>query len=123
MRLASFSRAVLIALGFLPTQILAADTLSTNGFTSCSANSTIQVKKLDISYTRSTREVTFDISGTNEKEQNVTASLTVYAYGNEVYSKDFNPCSSDNYIEQLCPGRSLLSLLSLNLCFIRLTLL
>lgn len=111
MRLASVSNAVLIVLGFWPTQILAADTLSTSGFSSCSANSTIQVKKLDISYTRSTREVVFDVSGTNEKEQNVTASLTVYAYGNEVYSKDFNPCSTDNYIEQLCPGESLIPLL------------
>ncbi|RJE25928.1 DUF907 domain-containing protein [Aspergillus sclerotialis] len=99
----SFSTAVLIVLGVWPTCILAADTLSTSGFSSCSTNSDIQVKKLDISYTRSTRQVTFDVAGTSEKEQNVTASLVVYAYGNEVYSKDFNPCSSDNYIEQLCP--------------------
>lgn len=110
MRPVSFSRAGLVVLGLWPTQILAADTLSTSGFSSCSTDSAIEVKKLDISYTRSTREVTFDVAGTNEKEQNVTASLTVFAYGNEVYSKDFNPCSSDNYIEQLCPGNPFLSL-------------
>ena len=101
-----FSTAVLIVLGIWPSCILAADSLSTSGFSSCSTNSDIQVKKLDISYARSTRQVTFDVAGTSAKEQNVTASLIVYAYGNEVYSKDFNPCSSDNYIEQLCPSKS-----------------
>lgn len=99
------SRAALIILGLLPTQILAADTLSTSGFSSCSKDSEIQVKKLDISFTRSTKKLNFDVAGTNPKEQNVTASLTVHAYGKEVYSKDFNPCSSDNFVEQLCPGK------------------
>ncbi|KAG2414208.1 hypothetical protein HFD88_003399 [Aspergillus terreus] len=93
----------LLALGLMPARTLAADTLSTNGVSTCLDGSDIEVQKLNITYTRSTRQLVFDVSGTNEKEQNVTASLSVTAYGNEIYNKDFDPCSSDNYIEQLCP--------------------
>ena len=59
---------------------------------------------MHITYTKSTKQVVFDVSGTNAKEQNVTASLEVYAYGNEVYTKEFDPCSSDNHVAELCPG-------------------
>lgn len=100
----SLASLALIALGLMPARTLAADTLGTNGVSTCLDGSDIEVQKLDITYTRSTRELVFDVAGTNEKEQNVTASLTVTAYGNEVYSRDFDPCSSDNYIQQLCPG-------------------
>ncbi|KAL4896295.1 hypothetical protein BDV59DRAFT_132419 [Aspergillus ambiguus] len=99
----SITHLALLALGLMPTRILAADTLSTNGVSTCLTGSDIQVQKLNITYSRSSRSLDFDVAGTNEKEQNVTASLTVTAYGNEVYSKDFDPCSTDNYIEQLCP--------------------
>lgn len=105
MRAIPSSLAALLILGFLPAQILAADTLKTTGYTLCGTNSDIKVHNLDLSYSRSTRELTFNVAGTNQKELNVTASLEVYAYGKEVYSKDFNPCSPDHYIKQLCPGR------------------
>ena len=105
MRAIPLSRATLLILGFLPAKILAADTLSTTGFSLCAADPDIQVQKLDLSFTRSTRELIFNVAGTNEKEQNVTASLEVFAYGKEVYSNHFNPCSSDHFIEQLCPGK------------------
>lgn len=101
----------LLALGLMPARTLAADTLSTDGVSTCLDGSDIEVQKLNITYTRSTRQLVFDVAGTNEKEQNVTASLTVTAYGNEIYNKDFDPCSSDNYIEQLCPGMYLQSLI------------
>jgi hypothetical protein len=91
-------------LGFLPAQVLAADTLSTNGISTCLTGAEIQVQKLDVTYTRSTRVVVFDVAGTNEKQQNVSASLSVYAYGNQIYTKQFDPCSSDNYVKELCPG-------------------
>lgn len=95
---------LLIALWVTP--ILAADTLTTSGFTTCDPKSDVKVQKLDISYSRSSRQLNFDVAGTSEKEENVTASLTVFAYGNQVYSKQFDPCSSDHYIKQLCPGKS-----------------
>ena len=106
MRLVYLSQLGLIALGLLPTT-LAADTLSTDGASTCLKGSQIEVKKLHITYSRSTREVVFDVSGTNAKEQNVTAALSVTAYGKQVYNKDFDPCSDDNHIDQLCPGTSL----------------
>ncbi|KAL4950068.1 hypothetical protein BDW69DRAFT_62827 [Aspergillus filifer] len=81
----------------------AADTLSTGSLSTCLTDSDIQVNKLDISFSKSTKELTFDVSGTNKKEQYVTASLSVTAYGKDVYNKDFDPCDETNYVSQLCP--------------------
>lgn len=92
----------LLGLGVVPA--LAADTLSTSGFNLCMTDSDIKVQNLDVTYTRSTNEVVFDVAGTNSKKQNVTASLTVTAYGNQIYSKDFDPCGSEIHVERLCPG-------------------
>ncbi|KAA8650006.1 hypothetical protein EYZ11_005010 [Aspergillus tanneri] len=103
MRILSFLRLTLLVLSLWPARIIAADTLSTDGVSTCLDGSDIEVKKMHITYTGSTREVVFDVSGTNKKVQNVTASLEVFAYGNKVYTKDFNPCSADNHIAQLCP--------------------
>ncbi|KAK1148300.1 hypothetical protein N8T08_010109 [Aspergillus melleus] len=103
MRILSFSRLTLIGLSLWPAQILAADTLSTDGVSTCLTGADIEVQKMHITYTKSTKQVVFDVSGTNAKEQNVTASLEVYAYGNEVYTKEFDPCGSDNHVAELCP--------------------
>ncbi|KAL4885369.1 hypothetical protein BJY04DRAFT_146831 [Aspergillus karnatakaensis] len=90
-------------LAILPAASYAVDTLSTGGVSTCLEDSAIQVNKLDITFSRSTREITFDVSGTNAEVQKVTASLSVTAYGNEVYTKEFDPCHHDNRIDQLCP--------------------
>ena len=58
---------------------------------------------MNIQYNRQTKQVTFDVAGTSEKEQKVTASLVVTAYGKQVYQKDFNPCDKDTLVQQLCP--------------------
>lgn len=93
----------LLSLGLIP-QALASDTLSTSGFQMCLADSGIKVTALDVTYTRSSKEVVFDVAGTNTKEQNVIASLTVTAYGNEIYSKEFDPCGHEIHVAKLCPG-------------------
>ncbi|KAL8943308.1 MAG: hypothetical protein Q9216_001151 [Gyalolechia sp. 2 TL-2023] len=93
----------LLALGILPAGVLGADILKTSGFTSCLDDSAIRVDKLNIAYDRSRGKLLFDVAGTSAKVQNVTASLTVSAYGNEVYTKDFNPCDEDSKVDQLCP--------------------
>lgn len=98
--------APLLLLGTLPLGVLGGDILQTNGFSTCQANSDIQVNKLNISFNRATKKIDFDVAGTSEKAQNVTASMTVTAYGKQVYQKDFNPCSSDNFVAQLCPGNN-----------------
>lgn len=107
MRPSSFYQTALHALGFLTPQVFAGGTLSTKGISSCLANSEIEIQNLDVTYTRSSKELTFDLAGTNAKEQDVIASLTVYAYGNQIYSKQFDPCSSEHQIDKLCPGKFL----------------
>ncbi|KAJ5172339.1 hypothetical protein N7492_004932 [Penicillium capsulatum] len=92
----------LLGLGLVP-QALAGDSLSTKGFDLCMNGSPIQVKKLDVSYTRSDKHVTFDVAGTNAKEQKVIATLTVTAYGNQIYAREFDPCGSQIHVPKLCP--------------------
>ncbi|KAJ5476217.1 hypothetical protein N7475_001946 [Penicillium sp. IBT 31633x] len=92
----------LLGLAIVP-QALAADTLSTNGFHLCMTDSAINVQKLDVTYTRSSGVVVFDVAGTNANEQKVEASITVTAYGHEIYTKDFDPCGDDIHVDELCP--------------------
>lgn len=100
-----------ILLGLLPTRALAANVLSSSGFTNCQGtNSTIQVNRANVSFDRDTLAVVFDVSGTSDEVQNVTASLSVTAYGQQVYQKDFNPCDAATKVVQLCPGRTIVGL-------------
>ncbi|KAJ6149649.1 hypothetical protein N7471_000848 [Penicillium samsonianum] len=92
----------LLGLAIVP-QALAADTLSTSGFDLCMTDSAINVQKMDVTYTRSTGVVVFDVAGTNAMEQKVSASITVTAYGNEIYSKEFDPCGDEIHVDELCP--------------------
>lgn len=94
----------LLGLAVVP-QALATDTLSTSGFNLCMTNSAIQVQNLDVSYSRSSKELVFDVAGTNSKEQKVTATLTVTAYGEQVYTKTFDPCGTEIHVDKLCPGK------------------
>ncbi len=99
----TFSHLTFVVLALLPARSYAADTLSTGSLSTCLADSDIQVQKLDINFSRSTKKIAFDVAGTNTKEQNVTATLSVTAYGNEVYTKEFDPCDNTNHVDQLCP--------------------
>ena len=91
------------ALGALAPQAQANDILKTSAFTTCIDDSAITVQKLNISFDRSTHHIVFDVSGANSKEQKVTATLSVSAYGKEVYTKTFNPCDDSSKVDQLCP--------------------
>ena len=92
-----------IALSALPVSVLAADVLSTDGYSLCSTSNSITVDALDASYDRNTRKITFDVAGTSTKEQKVLLDLVVTAYGKQVYQKDWDPCGSEQYVEQMCP--------------------
>ncbi|CAG7999485.1 unnamed protein product [Penicillium salamii] len=92
----------LLGLAAVP-QALAADTLSTSGFNLCMTDSAINVQKMDVTYTRSSGVVVFDVAGTNAKQQKVTAAITVTAYGRELYKKEFDPCGDEIHVDQLCP--------------------
>jgi hypothetical protein len=94
-----------LLLASAPLGVLAGDILKTNGYNSClDKTGSIKVNKLDIEFDRSTKKVKFDVSGTNEKEQKVMATLTVHAYGREVYKNEFDPCEGSTKVDQLCPG-------------------
>ncbi|KJR82574.1 uncharacterized protein SPSK_03042 [Sporothrix schenckii 1099-18] len=82
----------------------ATDILQTTGFNNCGGNdTTVTVQKVDIQYNNANKTVTFDVAGSSAKVQNVTAILNVTAYGAQVYSNSFNPCSASTFVEQLCP--------------------
>ena len=98
----SFIRSALAA-SALFSGAIASDILSTNGFTNCIINSTITVNNVDIQFDRSTNLLTFDVAGTSAESQEVTATLTVTAYGVNVYTKTFDPCAADTKVDQLCP--------------------
>jgi len=95
--------ASLFLLSALPAGVLGAQILKTDGFSPCGGNSDIQVQKMDISYDNSNKKVVFDVAGTSKKSQEVMAKLTVFAYGQEVYKNEFNPCSENTKVDQLCP--------------------
>lgn len=99
---------MLSLLATLPVRVLANDILSTEGFTSCVDNPTIKVTALNITYNRNTRVVDFNAAGVSTQVQNVTAFLTVSAYGIPVYNNSFNPCDQSTFVKQLCPGMPLL---------------
>ncbi|KAK3657625.1 hypothetical protein LTR56_002400 [Elasticomyces elasticus] len=91
----------LALLSILPVGVLGGNILSTTGFSSCMNNGTVKVEKLDVSYDKNTRVLTFDVAGTSDIVQNVTATLLVSAYGKQVYTKEFNPC--DTGMPEMCP--------------------
>jgi hypothetical protein len=86
----------------LPLGVLGTDILTTNSFSTCLDNSDIRVDKLDVTYDRNTRKITFNIAGESTTAQNVTAKLVVSAYGKQFYEKTFSPC--DQGMTQMCPG-------------------
>ncbi|ATY58978.1 DUF907 domain [Cordyceps militaris] len=87
----------------LATGAMAADILTTSGFSDCGSDATIKVDKVDITYNNADKTVVFDVSGTSTREQNVTAHLSVSAYGNQIYERSFNPCDDATFVQQLCP--------------------
>ncbi|KAF7929463.1 uncharacterized protein EAE98_005381 [Botrytis deweyae] len=101
--ISTLSTLSLVLIGTLPGRVLAAQTLTTTGYTSCLADSNISVQKMAVTYNNDAKTVTFDVAGSSTKSQNVTAEINVTAYGISVYSNTFNPCDSTTFVEQLCP--------------------
>ena len=71
----------------LPARVLGANILQSNGFSECSTKSDITVQRLNIQFNKDKSVVTFDVEGTSNKVQEVTATLTVLAYGQQIYQK------------------------------------
>ncbi|KAL5118486.1 hypothetical protein ACEQ8H_003662 [Pleosporales sp. CAS-2024a] len=93
-----------LLLASAPLPVLAGDILKTDGYSSClNGTAEIKVNRLNIEFNRATKQVVFDVSGTNEKEQKVMATLMINAYGRQVYKQPFNPCDDSTKVTQLCP--------------------
>ncbi|KAI0478534.1 hypothetical protein GGR56DRAFT_326750 [Xylariaceae sp. FL0804] len=99
----SIRRLAICAVAFSTSGVLADQILATSGFTNCDSDSDIVVNNVNIKYNNNDKTVTFDVSGTSTKEQNVSAVLAVTAYGQDVYTNKFKPCDESTYVEQLCP--------------------
>ncbi|KAI1430154.1 TRP-domain-containing protein [Xylaria sp. FL1777] len=99
----SVRKAAILATALLATGVLSDDILVTSGFNNCNNNSDITVDNVDIKYNNADKTVTFNVAGTSTKEQNVTAKLTVTAFGQDVYDNEFNPCAQATFVKQLCP--------------------
>ena len=86
--------------------VLGEDILKTVGFNNCNSAKAAQVsvQKIDISYNNDNKTVSFDVKGTSTAVQNVTATLNVTAYGQQIYSNSFDPCDEATFVQQLCPG-------------------
>lgn len=94
------------AFAILSTTVLCEDILETIGFSNCqNGTATIEVERVNIEYNNENKTVSFDIRGTSNKEQNVTAELSVTAFGSDIFSNSFNPCDRATFVERLCPGR------------------
>jgi hypothetical protein len=91
-----------LLLGTLPVSVQSVDVLTTNGFSLCSTSTDVHVERLDATYDRTSRVLTFDVAGSSQTSQNVSLHLSVSAYSRQVYEKDFNPC--DLGMAQMCPG-------------------
>lgn len=98
----------LLLISSLPARVLADESLETTGFSNCISNATITVTTLDLTFDATTSIVTFNVAGQNSQVQNISASVVVTAYGKDEYSKSLNPCDTDTYISELCPGKPLM---------------
>lgn len=93
-----------LLLGQLLGQVLAGGILQTDGYSSCSSTSDIIVNTFNVSYDSDTQLVTYDVSGSNLKAINVTATLSISAFGKQVYQTTVDPCSESTNVPELCPS-------------------
>jgi hypothetical protein len=106
-----------LAGALLASRVLGVDVLETVGFSSCNTNASVSVQKVDIKYNNDNKTVTFDVAGSSNRVQNVTAILNVTAYGQNIYSNSFDPCNQSTFVQQLCPGKPLLPSSHISDCY------
>ncbi|KAK5663296.1 hypothetical protein OQA88_3724 [Cercophora sp. LCS_1] len=100
--MAGILKAAVVGLA-LVNGVVGVEILETTGFSSCNQNASVSVQKANIKYNNDNKTVTFDVAGTSTRVQNVTAVLNVTAYGQQIYSNSFDPCSPGTFVKQLCP--------------------
>ncbi|OLL25492.1 Flavin carrier protein 2 [Neolecta irregularis DAH-3] len=86
------------------TSTSAGGVLSSGPFIQCaSGQNSIHISTFSISFDQDSNIATFDVEGNSDKQQNVTGSVVVTAYGKQVYTNSFDPCAADHRVAQLCP--------------------
>ncbi|KAK9240447.1 hypothetical protein V1525DRAFT_394987 [Lipomyces kononenkoae] len=94
----------IVSLAVLATSrfVLADATIGTSTFYTCdNINATVIASNFSVSYSQQTQNITFDLAGTSVEQQNVTATISVSAYGKNLFNYTFHPC--DYGIKPLCP--------------------
>ncbi|KAI5466017.1 hypothetical protein BGZ63DRAFT_400443 [Mariannaea sp. PMI_226] len=94
---------LVLAAAAFATGALGGSVLETTGFTDCGSAPDVKVSALNIKYDSSTQKINFSVAGSSKTSRNVTAVLTVSAYGTEFYNNKFDPCKESTYVKQLCP--------------------
>lgn len=89
---------------FMAQGVMGDDILKTVGFNICEQDAQVSVQRADITYNNADRTVVFNVAGTSNQVQSVTAHLSVTAYGMNIYDNTFNPCDEGTFVKQLCPG-------------------
>ncbi|CAK4032204.1 related to DUF907 domain [Lecanosticta acicola] len=84
----------LFLLSALPVGVLGGDILTTDGFSTCVSDPSIKVEALNVTYNRSNRKIIFDVAGSSAESQKVLLNLVVSAYGQQVYTKEYDPCDN-----------------------------
>jgi hypothetical protein len=97
---------ILQTLGLFVHGIVGRPVLNNHGLRTCTEGSaySINFQKLDFEYHGDDKSFDIDIQGSSDTAQNVTAVLSVAAYGNDRYSEELNPCDPSTFIPQFCPG-------------------
>lgn len=76
--------------------------IGTRSLKPCMANSGITATFIDVSFHTNTSMLHFDINAYSTISGNVQVVMTVYAYGFEVFTQEFDPCQRADWT-QLCP--------------------
>lgn len=78
-----------------------ADLIKSNTLNVCEENSDFTATRFNVVFTPSNKSLSVDMVGVSSMDGNITASMTLYAYGKDVMSLSIDLCDLD--IEPLCP--------------------
>ena len=95
------SIAVAALLAFAPTASAIRELIS-DSLATCQENSKFSATMFDVSLTPSNASLSFGINGVSTISGYVVLYMNVFAYGLNVYSKEIDPCSSDEF-KGMCP--------------------
>lgn len=100
----SLSKAVAAVLLTLVNVSAAQDMIESSSLTNCQGDSGFSASLFDVVYTPANNSLSVSVNGISTIAGNVTADITVLAYGYQVIQQSVNPC--DTNLDGLCPMTS-----------------